>query len=115
MDTLQEYQTNLQEAKQRAIEFLKGLDDVYNDDEFLAFDEIVKLPNDEDPEEVTVEVSPYWGTVDEINGGSDTFDYGNKFDMGIDDIPLLKKDLVIRVISRDYDTHMSETVETVSL
>lgn len=97
---------------EQAKDYLKKLPSVYTESQMAEFDLIVKEDTDNDPIQVTVEVSPYWATNDEINGGIDTVDYEGK-DISIDNVPLFKKDLVVRVIQRDMGYTNSE--ETLSL
>ena len=106
-DTLQ---LSIEESKKRALEFIKSLPDIYPEEKFGVFDEIIKDNTDYDPIQVTVEVSPYWGSLDEIDGGDGMFEYGeDDEDTPFDDIPLLKEDLVVRVISRDFGSMISDT------
>lgn len=108
--TNEEYKL-VENAKNRAIEYIKGLDEVYPESELEEFEEMIKLPTENDQTEITVEVSPYWASIDELSGGIDEVDYENELFVSVDDIPLLKKDLVIRVIKRDYEYTTSDTIE----
>jgi len=91
--------------------YIKNLPDVYTDTDLGQFEYTIKDNTESDPEQVTLEVTPYWSSLDELEGGYDTFDYGNKGDVSIDDIPLLKSELEVKVISRNYDTYDSRVLE----
>ncbi len=108
--TDEEYQL-VENAKNKALEYIKGLDKVYPESELEVFEEMIKQQTENDQTEITVEVSPYWASIDELDGGIDEFDYENEGFVSVDDIPLLKKDLVVRVIKRDYEYSMSDTIE----
>jgi len=108
--TDEEYQL-VENAKNKALEYIKGLDEIYPESELEAFEEMIKQPTEDDQIEITLEVSPYWASIDELDGGIDEFDYENESFVSVDDIPLLKKDLVVRVIKRDYEYSMSDTIE----
>jgi len=101
----------VENAKSKALEYIKGLDEVYPESELEAFEEIVKPLTESDQTEITVEVSPYWASIDELRGGVDEFDYDNTAFVSIDNIPLLKKDLVVSVIERNYEYIVSSTIE----
>lgn len=108
--TDKEYQL-VENAKNKALEYIKGLDEIYTESELEAFEEMIKQTTENDQTEVTVEVSPYWASIDELDGGIDEFDYENDVFASVDDIPLLKKDLVVRVIERNYEYSTSDTIE----
>jgi len=108
--TDEEYQL-VENAKNKALEYIKGLDKVYPESELEVFEEMIKQQTENDQTEITIEVSPYWASIDELDGGIDEFDYENEGFVSVDDIPLLKKDLVVRVIKRDYEYSMSDTIE----
>ena len=101
----------VEDAKNKALKYIKGLDEIYPESELEAFEEMIKQPTEDDQIEITLEVSPYWASIDELDGGIDEFDYENESFVSVDDIPLLKKDLVVRVIKRDYEYSMSDTIE----
>lgn len=108
--TNEEYKL-VEDAKNKALEYIKGLDEIYTESELEAFEEMIKQTTENDQTEVTVEVSPYWASIDELDGGIDEFDYENDVFASVDDIPLLKKDLVVRVIERNYEYSTSDTIE----
>ena len=95
----------IETEKMNALAYINDLPVNYNLDS-LDFDVIV---SNDDTMQTTVEVSPYWASLDTLEAGDGTVDdYNGNIDVSIDDIPTPKNDLVVRVVTRDFESSISD-------
>ena len=99
--------TTIETEKMNALAYINDLPANYKLDS-LDFDVIV---SNDDTTQTTVEVSPYWASLDTLDAGGGIVDeYDGHINVSIDDIPTPKNDLIIRVVTRDFENQISEEV-----